>query len=210
MQGLEHLSLKHCEIGVPSMFNGFSLLKSLILSEVYITATMLQRILTSCPLLEQFTLTGYEFVDFTEGNTCTFVELFKCLPSVQVVNISWFHDADFYAGVRSQKLPTSLAYLRILVLQMVYCNEQTFTTLLDPEDYSGLNLDHLKELEITNFRNHALEMEFLKLIMAKSPVLKIARIELSASVSVDAEVMMLLRFVKLAISTCITSSQAHY
>ncbi|KAL7606989.1 hypothetical protein Lser_V15G15196 [Lactuca serriola] len=72
------------------------------------------------------------------------------------------------------------------------CSLQTFNNLPDiQEDYLGINLDHLKELEITNFHNHVLEMEFVKLIMVKSPVLKKARIELHSHVSVNEEVKML-------------------
>nr|KAJ0208748.1 hypothetical protein LSAT_V11C400165090 [Lactuca sativa] len=220
LQGLEHLSLKYCEIELPLMFNGFGMLKSLRFYNVKITAKILQRFLTSCPLLEEITLTAYHQTDFTGGNKFTFVELFKCLPSVQVVNISRVYIKHFTAGGMSQKFPTSLVYLRILVLdqvcfpkqdelsstlcvinsspnlekikmKMIALAGQTLTTLLDPEDYSGLNLDHLKGLEITGFHNYALEMEFMKLIMAKSPLLKKARIELSTTVSVDEEVKML-------------------
>ncbi|KAL7606992.1 hypothetical protein Lser_V15G15199 [Lactuca serriola] len=72
------------------------------------------------------------------------------------------------------------------------CIRQTFNNLPDiQEDYSGINLDHLKELDITNFHNHGVEMEFVKLIMGKSPVLKKARIELHYRVSVNEEVKML-------------------
>ncbi|KAL7606549.1 hypothetical protein Lser_V15G15206 [Lactuca serriola] len=220
LHGLEHLSLKYCVIEIPSMFNGFSMLKSLIFVEVDINATMLQRFLISCPLLEEFTWIGRYVTDFIGDNKCTFVDLFKCLPSVQAVNISRFYNKDFYAGVMSQKLHTPLVYLRILVLQVCFGKQdeisstlcvinsspnlekikfkmlryvgQTFnTSFLDPQDYSGLNLDHLRELEITNFHNYAPEMEFVKLIMAKSPLLKKARIELDNSISVDIEVKML-------------------
>ncbi|KAI3763942.1 hypothetical protein L2E82_13940 [Cichorium intybus] len=74
----------------------------------------------------------------------------------------------------------------------MFCNdEETSDNLLDLQDYSGLNLDHLKELEITSFHNYASETEFVKLIMAKSPLLKKAQIELSGCVSVDEENKML-------------------
>ncbi|XP_042757752.1 LOW QUALITY PROTEIN: F-box/FBD/LRR-repeat protein At1g13570 [Lactuca sativa] len=78
-----------------------------------------------------------------------------------------------------------------LCLNHELCGEETCNDLLDLQDYSGINLDHLEELEITNFGNYDPEMEFLKLIMAKSPLLKKARIKLSKSVSVDKEVKML-------------------
>ncbi|KAL7606990.1 hypothetical protein Lser_V15G15197 [Lactuca serriola] len=220
LQGLEHLDLRCCEIEVPSMFNGFSMLKSLKFYEVNINATMLQRFLVSCPLLEEFTWIGQYVTDFRGENKFTFVDLFKCLPSVQVVNISGVYIEYFLAGVMSQKLPTSLVYLRVLVLEVCFHEqdqisstlcvinsspnlekiklkmvglyvEQTLTALLDPQDYSGLKLDHLKELEITSFHNYAPEMEFLKLVIAKAHVLEKARIELCTFVSVDKENKML-------------------
>ncbi|KAL4586525.1 hypothetical protein LXL04_011161 [Taraxacum kok-saghyz] len=219
LHGLEHLSLKHCNFELPLKFNGFSMLKRLVFSRVEITANTLQRFLTSCPLLEEFTLIGFHQTNFTQGNKFTFVELFKCLPSVQFVKISRTYTMHLAAGGMSQKLSTSLVYLKIIALDVCFYNQDdisstlfvinsspnlekikikmnrlighTLTTLLDPQDYSGLNLDHLKEMEIINFHNHALEMEFVKLIMSKSPMLKKAQIELGTSVSVDDEVLML-------------------
>lgn len=50
-----------------------------------------------------------------------------------------------------------------------------FIKLQDDPDFK---LDHLEELKMSNFSNFAIEMEFVKLVMAKSPVLKKVRIEL--------------------------------
>ncbi|XP_042757508.1 FBD-associated F-box protein At5g56370 [Lactuca sativa] len=211
LQGLEHLSLKYCKIEVPSMFNGFSMLKSLIFEDGIITANMLQQLLTSCPLLEEFTL--------VRSILLLMKKLFQLIPSYKGSG----NHAIVYHGSNSMPhmLPISLVHLRILDLGVCFlelsfvlcvissspnlekikveicwdhdrrCVEQAFDNLPDIQDYLGLNLDHLKELEITSFHNYAPEMEFLKLIMAKSPLLKKARIELDDSVSVAEEVMML-------------------
>ncbi|MFS7889453.1 hypothetical protein Hanom_Chr00s000004g01607191 [Helianthus anomalus] len=48
---------------------------------------------------------------------------------------------------------------------------QTPSNLLDPEEYPDLMLDYLVTLEIENFSKLPLEMKFVKLIMAKSPLL---------------------------------------
>ncbi|KAJ0555466.1 putative FBD domain-containing protein [Helianthus annuus] len=40
------------------------------------------------------------------------------------------------------------------------------------EDYSDITLEHLNELEIVHFSDAENELDFVKLIMAKSPVLK--------------------------------------
>ncbi|KAJ0683278.1 putative FBD domain-containing protein [Helianthus annuus] len=79
---------------------------------------------------------------------------------------------------------------------LMYDNEklpvqQTVTNFLDLEGYPDLKLDHLETLEIGNFSNLSLEIEFVKLIMAKSPVLKKVRIELNGNVSIDEELKML-------------------
>nr|GEX05462.1 hypothetical protein [Tanacetum cinerariifolium] len=47
------------------------------------------------------------------------------------------------------------------------------------EYFYGFNLDHLIEVKIHNFRNLALRLEIVKLIMAKSPVLKKKQVELT-------------------------------
>ncbi|KAM0047762.1 putative F-box domain, FBD domain, leucine-rich repeat domain superfamily [Helianthus debilis subsp. tardiflorus] len=82
---------------------------------------------------------------------------------------------------------------------------QTPANFLDPEGYSDLKLDHLETLEIENFSKLPLEMKFVKLIMAKSPLLKKVKIMLNDNVSVDEEMKMLkdmLRFPFLRASPC--------
>ncbi|XP_035840911.1 uncharacterized protein LOC110914957 isoform X2 [Helianthus annuus] len=79
---------------------------------------------------------------------------------------------------------------------LMYDNEklpvqQTATNFLDLEGYPDMKLDHLETFWINNFSNLPLEMEFVRLIMAKSPVLKKVRILLNDNVSVDEEVKML-------------------
>ncbi|KAJ0445100.1 putative F-box domain, FBD domain, leucine-rich repeat domain superfamily [Helianthus annuus] len=79
---------------------------------------------------------------------------------------------------------------------LMYDNEklpvqQTATNFLDLEGYPDLKFDHLEMLKIENFSNLPLEIEFVKLIMAKSPVLKKVQIELNGNVSVDEELKML-------------------
>ncbi|KAF5762134.1 putative FBD domain-containing protein [Helianthus annuus] len=79
---------------------------------------------------------------------------------------------------------------------LMYDNEklpvqQTATNFLDLEGYPDMKMDHLETLEIYDFSNLRLETEFVKLIMAKSPVLKKVLIELDDNVSVDEELKML-------------------
>ncbi|KAI3763935.1 hypothetical protein L2E82_13933 [Cichorium intybus] len=181
---------------------------------------IIEKILTRVPM-------GYPNDFNTRDNTC--IELSKCLPLIQVLEISRPYIKHLFAG-GMQKLHTSLVHLRIFFLDVCFlkqdelsfalsmissspnlekikiqlcwnhklCGQQTLKNLLDFEkDYPGLNLDHLKEFEITSFHDYAPEREFVKLIMAKSPVLKKARIELNFDVSVDDEVKMLRDLVRL-------------
>ena len=53
------------------------------------------------------------------------------------------------------------------------------------EDCSDIQLEHLKEFEFRNFAECMGEMEFVKLLLAKSPVLKKARIILNRKVTKD-------------------------
>nr|XP_043638852.1 F-box/FBD/LRR-repeat protein At1g13570-like [Erigeron canadensis] len=67
----------------------------------------------------------------------------------------------------------------------------TSMDLLDLRDDMSLNLDHLKNFTIENFGNLAIEINLLKLFLAKSPMLEGAWLELSSDVSVDEEVRLL-------------------
>ncbi|KAD4982997.1 hypothetical protein E3N88_19668 [Mikania micrantha] len=68
---------------------------------------------------------------------------------------------------------------------------RTPNNFLDLENYSDLKLDHLETLEIEMFSKSPLVMDFVKLVMAKAPVLKKVRIQLRGGVSVDEELKML-------------------
>ncbi|XP_023748227.1 F-box/FBD/LRR-repeat protein At1g13570-like [Lactuca sativa] len=219
LQGLEYLDLSYCTFELPLMYNGFSRLKTLRFCDVSITIDMLFQFLINCPIVEEFAWLRDYWIDM-EITEYEFVELFKCLPSIQVLEFSRLYIKPLAACGMPHKLPISLPHLRILVLGVCFvdlstvlcvinscpnlekikmemywdhnkCLQQTFSNLHDIQDYLGLKLDHLKEMEITSFTNHALEMEFVKLVMANSPVLKKALVELDISVSVDEEVKML-------------------
>ncbi|KAJ0445110.1 putative F-box domain, leucine-rich repeat domain superfamily, F-box-like domain superfamily [Helianthus annuus] len=68
---------------------------------------------------------------------------------------------------------------------------QTAMNLFELQDYSYVKLDHLDELEITNFGDMKPGMDFLKLILAKSSMLKKVRVVINNNISVSDEVKML-------------------
>ncbi|GJT61693.1 hypothetical protein Tco_1005226 [Tanacetum coccineum] len=57
----------------------------------------------------------------------------------------------------------------------------------DIQDYSGFALDHLEFFWMKYFTNEDRQVDFLKLVMAMSPMLKKAQIELYESVSLEEE-----------------------
>lgn len=68
---------------------------------------------------------------------------------------------------------------------------ETAINLVDLHDYSFTILNNLREMEITNFRNKKPEMDFVKLILSKSPMLKRIRIVINDQISGSNEVKML-------------------
>ena len=55
------------------------------------------------------------------------------------------------------------------------------------EDFSDISLEHLNEFVIGDFRYLRLNLELVKLILAKSPVLKKVRIFLCKNISMNEE-----------------------
>ncbi|KAJ0445105.1 putative F-box domain, FBD domain, F-box-like domain superfamily protein [Helianthus annuus] len=230
-QGLEFIHLQNCTFEPPLTLNRFSSLTGIVLWKVDVSAQMLQQFLSNCPLLEFISLNEHQKAidSVAGGNTFTFVNLLPCVPLIQVLNIREYYMKYLCTGGMPHKLPTSLAHLKDLFLDvcLVEQNEissalclirsspvlerivfqmfdndklpvrQTPANFLDPDGYPDLKLDHLEMLEMYNYSNLPLEMEFVKLIMAKSPVLKKVQIELNDNVSVDEELKMLRDLVRL-------------
>ncbi|KAL8268854.1 hypothetical protein R6Q59_002652 [Mikania micrantha] len=188
---------------------------------VGISFRMLQHFLFNCPLLEEVILRDYEDLYFDGENKFTFVEFLQCVPLLKTLDISEYLMKHLAAGGMPHELPTSLDHLKHLHLGMclmeqdeissalcmirsspvlkkitTYYNEKlsvrrTPNNFLDLENHSDLKLDHLETLMIKMFSNSPLVMDFVKLVMAKSPVLKKVRIQLRGGVSIDEELKML-------------------
>ncbi|KAJ9563628.1 hypothetical protein OSB04_008788 [Centaurea solstitialis] len=92
-------------------------------------------------------------------------------------------------------LVTSSPNIREIVMEMYHdpneAASQNAMNLLDLQDYSNVNLDHLRELKITNMSNTKPGLDFVKLILAKSPMLKKLRIVVDKQVDMSNEVKML-------------------
>ncbi|XP_076946190.1 F-box/FBD/LRR-repeat protein At1g13570-like [Bidens hawaiensis] len=230
LQGLEYVALQNCTFEPPLTFSKFSCLRFLLFLDVDVSAQMLHRFLSNCPLLEKLYLVKYqEGIDFVAGeNIFTFVDLFRCMPSIRLLQISNHYIKYLSAGGMPHKFPTSLVHLKDLSLHVTEQNEissalciirsspelaqirflmyrdeklpvqQTPVKFLDPENHPELKLDYLEILEIKKFSNSPLEMEVVKLIMAKSPELENVEIELDSNISVGEELKILRDFVLLS------------
>ncbi|MFS7899500.1 putative F-box domain, leucine-rich repeat domain superfamily, F-box-like domain superfamily [Helianthus anomalus] len=92
-------------------------------------------------------------------------------------------------------LVTSSPNLKKIKMEMTYSSteaiSQTAMNLFDLQDYSNVKLDRLHDLEITNFSNMKPGMDFLKLILAKSSMLKKVRVVINNNIYVNDEVKML-------------------
>ncbi|KAJ0642674.1 putative F-box domain, FBD domain, leucine-rich repeat domain superfamily [Helianthus annuus] len=203
LQGLEVVHLDTCTLEPPLTFNGASSLTRMTFRNVEVSAQVLQRFISKCSLLHYFVLVELEkgIESVPEGNNFTFVDLFQCVPLLNTFAIT----KHYMKVLFKLKITSDVRLWRLLNLTFVfgqstcvqmYDNEklpvqQTATNFLDLEGYPDMKLDHLETFWINNFSNLPLEMEFVRLIMAKSPVLKKVRILLNDNVSVDEEVKML-------------------
>ncbi|GKD84431.1 F-box/FBD/LRR-repeat protein [Tanacetum coccineum] len=162
--------------------------------------------------------------EFEGRNKFTLVELLQCVPLTKTLGISYIYMKYLSAGGMSQKLPASLVHLNILFLDVCFTEQDEISSalcfirnspnlktiglrsivkldaaqipmnILNFQNCSSFKMDYFKKLGMINFSNLAPELEFVKLIMAKSPKLELVRIELSTNVSADEELKILRDF----------------
>ncbi|GJZ78281.1 F-box/FBD/LRR-repeat protein-like protein [Tanacetum coccineum] len=154
----------------------------------------------------------------TDGSTIT--DLFKCLPVIEHLTLSLLVIQALAQGEIQRKLLVSLVHLKYLYLQAIcFINKHELELLvllikcspnlknlkltswcpghkkfeidsITLECYSDIRLERLSEFEIGNFGNSKHELEFVKLILARSPVLKKLMILLNNKVSKNEELKM--------------------
>ncbi|KAJ0714021.1 putative FBD domain, leucine-rich repeat domain superfamily, F-box-like domain superfamily [Helianthus annuus] len=199
---LTSLYLHGCALYQQRSFNEFGCLTTLHLGSVWTYVKTLLRLLSSCPLLKRLTLDCECSVIFRSGDT-TIVDLFKCLPLIEYLNVVLFIVECFAPKRLPKELPTALVHLKYLCVDrlcFMHIYGLPFLALLirsSPnleklklvmyngnwldeddlgsftlDDYSDIMLEHLEEYEIRNFSDAENELDFVRLILAKSPVLK--------------------------------------
>ncbi|XP_076953622.1 F-box/FBD/LRR-repeat protein At1g13570-like [Bidens hawaiensis] len=92
-------------------------------------------------------------------------------------------------------LITSSPNIESIILEMQYYQNEAVSqgamNLVDHQAYSCVILDHLRVIKITNFTYTKTGMDFVKLILAKSPMLEKVNIVIDRRVDVNGEVKML-------------------
>ncbi|KAJ0714026.1 putative FBD domain, leucine-rich repeat domain superfamily, F-box-like domain superfamily [Helianthus annuus] len=198
---LTSLYLHGCALYQKRSFNEFGCLTTLYLSSVWTHKKTLHRLLSSCPLLKRLTL-GHGMTILYDVEGSTIVDLFECVPVIECLYVVVFGVEYFLPKRLPKKLPTPLVHLKYLCvdtlcfthiyglpflallirsapnlekLKLVMWDESyveddvgSFTL----NDYSDITLERLKEFEIQDFTDSENELDFVRLILAKSPVLK--------------------------------------
>ncbi|GJT26322.1 F-box/FBD/LRR-repeat protein-like protein [Tanacetum coccineum] len=145
------------------------------------------------------------------------IRLLECLLVIEHLSYSRWYYLDFAETSDPRELPSTLVHLKYFHLDEMMLIDNyglEFVALVirsslniekikleiedkDPEEYemefaalqycSDIWLEHFKELKIVYFEDREGEMEFVKLILAKSPVLEKVTIVLKSYVTKDVE-----------------------
>ncbi|CAH1430600.1 unnamed protein product [Lactuca virosa] len=116
------------------------------------------------------------------------------LVNLRVLNVSGLCFAKEVDLCCALLLVTSSSNIEKIKMEMCYTSEvvsQSAMNLIDLVDYCNVTLDNLRELEMRNMGNMKPEMDFVKLILGNSPMLKKVGIVIDNRVAVNAEVKML-------------------
>ncbi|XP_076935279.1 F-box/FBD/LRR-repeat protein At1g13570-like [Bidens hawaiensis] len=207
---LTDLYLGCCELDHRPTFKGSYYITSLFLEDATTTTSTLVHFLSNCSLLKSLTLYTDDIQDI--GNS-TITNLFECLPVVENLCV-WLTAMKCCAqnGV-PRVLPSALVHLKYLyingtdlqyglsfilllirsspnleklklkVSDQVDCEKHSLTR----EDHSDIWLPRLNKFEIFNLNSEKLELDFVKFILATSPVLKKAKISLWKDIDDDDE-----------------------
>ncbi|KAM0045035.1 putative FBD domain, leucine-rich repeat domain superfamily [Helianthus debilis subsp. tardiflorus] len=153
---LTDLYLCDCDLEHQPPSTVFGSLTTLNLYEIGTSEKALLRLLSSCPLLKRLTIMC-DGGTIDDSGDSTIADLIKCIPGIEYLSVLFF-----IFLISAEDDMSNESYVKIHSFQY--------------EDYSDFILEHLNELEILHFSDALNELDFVKLILAKSPVLKKARI----------------------------------
>ncbi|GJZ40958.1 F-box/FBD/LRR-repeat protein-like protein [Tanacetum coccineum] len=193
---LTDLCLDCCNFDYQPTFDGFGSLTSLSFMYTYSSIKSFLHLLSTCPLLKTLTL---EF-NYTHTSDSilnyTIINLFECLPVIESLSTQFDIFEKYNDGyndglsilVLLMKSSPKLEKIEIdnndldkddPLMGELFTEDDIRSFKL--EDYSDIWLEHMRELHIVKFKNQGNELNFVKLVLAKSPVLKKVRIRIDYS-----------------------------
>ncbi|KAI3688363.1 hypothetical protein L1987_82075 [Smallanthus sonchifolius] len=199
---LTDMHLNDCSLFHERSFNEFGCLTTLHLESVYTYEKTLMRLLSSCPLLKRLTLDSdgatvfdsgrstiadlFECLPVLEYLSVTFF-IVKCfvpnrlpkeLPTTLVHlkylcmdSVCFIHEYGLPFLVLLIRSSPNLEKLKLVMYDDRWLEEDDMGSFTF-EYYSDIMFEHLNQLEIVDFSDSENELDFVKLILAKSPVLK--------------------------------------
>ncbi|XP_050222036.1 F-box/FBD/LRR-repeat protein At1g13570-like [Mercurialis annua] len=157
-QQLRKLNLRHFEVKPSHSFKGFQNLISLQLNKVNITTAVFEKLIASCPLLEQLTVRNLSCIDHLHINVpslkyFSFDGEFKSIvfktPLLEVLSINFYRigseNNQFDLRFKFRGLPPAIKEL------YVRCQFQKFLAAGDTFTEVSTSYNHLKTLGITAF-----------------------------------------------------------
>ncbi|XP_071698865.1 F-box/FBD/LRR-repeat protein At1g13570-like [Rutidosis leptorrhynchoides] len=216
LRQLTDLSLLHCDFYHQPTFNGFSSLTSLSLQEVLTSKETLIHLLSNCPLLETFDIRDTSVEDTDDSTIINLFECLPVIGNLSIYsdviesfaqggvpkelptalihlkylcieNISFIHKLGLpILGFLIRSSP-NLEKLKIKILGNSWIEEADRSYSITVDDYLDIWLENLNELEIIDMSHRKSDVDVVKLILAKSPVLKKVKILLDNYVTKDEE-----------------------
>ncbi|CAL5399125.1 unnamed protein product [Camellia sinensis] len=129
-------------------------------------------------------------ISFKEGETSNMVMLFDSLPVIQYLEIDYYYVKNLAIGGVPKRLPITLNHLIYPVLSGICFREldeacvleamvidDPVLELLDAQEWSDVSLNQLRRVHMYNISRTRSELVFIKLLLAKSPMLETMLIE---------------------------------
>ncbi|KAF7124413.1 hypothetical protein RHSIM_Rhsim12G0067900 [Rhododendron simsii] len=225
-QGITRLDLFSWAFKPPPGFKGFSKLLCLKLDEVVIAPDTRSSLISACPLLEWLTIQSSSRFGYLENvalnlRFAQFVGLFssvcfKCthLAKLSIYWVSPLWNLGSEERVPSQSLMLTGIFPVIELLELDYYHLKAMaaggeclgvTVALDPvpeplevQDWSDFSFNQLREVEIHRVSGMRPELDFIKVLLAKSPILERLLIKLeSEEISEESRILIVSNMTKI-------------
>ncbi|GKB30318.1 F-box/FBD/LRR-repeat protein-like protein [Tanacetum coccineum] len=209
---LTDLHLIGCTFNQQPIFSGLDSLTTLFMDGVCIHKATLIHLLSNCPLLKTLDIKCLTFPGCDPSTITDLFECLPLIEQLSIsfgIIQSFLQDRvprelptalnhlkrlyiDVVQFTHKDVLSILVLVIRsspnlekLRVLDDYWDQRSRRSDSFTPEDYSDVMLEHLNERKITNriYRNRKRQLDFVKLILAKSPVLKKVRIFLPKKVS---------------------------